>query len=67
MIDLEAERARLDQAIARAEADLRRVAAKLSNPSFLERAPKEVVDKEKAKRAELDDVLARLRQQRSML
>ncbi len=67
VIDLDAERARLDQEIARAEADLARVEGKLANPAFLERAPKDVVDKERRKAVELEGVLSRLREQRSML
>ncbi len=67
VVDLDAERARLDQAIERAERDLDRVRSKLGNPAFVERAPGDVVDKERAKEAELETVLDRLRRQRALL
>ncbi len=52
VIDLDAERARLAKEIAKAEADIARVDAKLGNENFLARAPEEVVEEEKEKRAE---------------
>jgi valyl-tRNA synthetase len=52
VIDLAAERARLDKEMARADADIKRVDAKLSNENFVARAPEEVVEEEKEKRAE---------------
>jgi valyl-tRNA synthetase len=67
VVDLDAERARLDKAIATAEGDLGRVQAKLGNPSFVERAPEAVVEKERAKQVELAELVATLREQRSML
>jgi valyl-tRNA synthetase len=67
VVDLDAERARLDKAIAAAEGDLGRVQAKLGNPSFVERAPEAVVEKERAKQVELAALVASLREQRSML
>ncbi len=54
VIDLAAERARLDKELAKAEADIRRVDAKLSNPDFMARAPEEVVDGEREKREEAE-------------
>ncbi len=50
IIDLSAERARLDKEMAKADADIARVDAKLSNPNFVARAPEEVVEEEKEKR-----------------
>jgi valyl-tRNA synthetase len=47
-IDLEAERARLAKAIAAAEKDRDSLAARLSNPSFTERAKPEAVEKARA-------------------
>ncbi|GIU92233.1 MAG: hypothetical protein KatS3mg011_1139 [Acidimicrobiia bacterium] len=67
VIDLEAERRRLEAALAEAEADLQRAEAKLSNPQFLERAPAEVVEKEKTKRAELSELVEKLRGQLAVL
>jgi valyl-tRNA synthetase len=52
MIDLAAERARLDKEMQKAEADIARVDAKLGNANFVARAPEEVVEDEKEKREE---------------
>jgi valyl-tRNA synthetase len=52
VIDLGAERARLAKEIAKAEADIARVDAKLGNANFVARAPEEVVEQEKEKREE---------------
>jgi valyl-tRNA synthetase len=54
VIDLDAERARLQKEMAKAEADIQRVDAKLANAEFIERAPEEVVDGEREKRAEAE-------------
>jgi valyl-tRNA synthetase len=50
--DLNAERARLAKEMAKADADIARVDAKLGNPNFVARAPEEVVSEEKEKREE---------------
>jgi valyl-tRNA synthetase len=50
VIDLAAEKARLDKEIAKAEADIKRVDAKLSNEKFVANAPEEIVEEEKEKR-----------------
>ena len=52
VIDLAAERARLEKEMAKAEADIKRVDAKLSNADFMARAPEDVVDGEREKREE---------------
>ena len=52
VIDLAAERARLEKEMSKVEADIRRVDAKLANADFLARAPEEVVDGEREKREE---------------
>jgi valyl-tRNA synthetase len=67
IVDLEAERARLDKAMAEVRADLGRTEGKLGNPSFVERAPADVVDKERRKQSELSELLATLEAQRAML
>ena len=50
--DLTAERARLAKEMQKAEADIARVDGKLGNANFVARAPEEVVEEEKEKRAE---------------
>jgi valyl-tRNA synthetase len=52
VIDIAAERARLAKEMAKADADVARVDAKLGNPNFVARAPEEVVEEEKEKREE---------------
>jgi valyl-tRNA synthetase len=68
VIDLAAEQARLDKELAKAEADIKRVDAKLGNADFMARAPEEVVEEQREKRdeaierqAKLREALARLR------
>jgi valyl-tRNA synthetase len=50
VIDLAAEKTRLDKEIAKAEADIKRVDAKLGNEKFVANAPEEIVEEEKEKR-----------------
>ncbi len=50
VIDLAAERVRLDKEIAKAEADIKRVDTKLANEKFVANAPEEIVEEEKEKR-----------------
>jgi valyl-tRNA synthetase len=52
VIDVVAERARLQKEMAKVTADITRADAKLSNADFLKRAPEEVVDGEREKREE---------------
>lgn len=52
VIDLAAEKTRLEKEMAKAEADIKRVDAKLSNADFMARAPEDVVDGEREKREE---------------
>jgi valyl-tRNA synthetase len=68
VIDIAAERARLAKELAKADADIARVDAKLGNANFVARAPEEVVEEEKEKRAEavarkgkIDEALDRLK------
>jgi valyl-tRNA synthetase len=68
VIDLSAERARLEKEIARADADIKRVDAKLANEKFVANAPEEIVEEEKEKRqaaverrAKLVEALERVR------
>jgi valyl-tRNA synthetase len=50
VIDLSAEQARLDKELAKADADIKRVDAKLANEKFVANAPEEIVEEEKEKR-----------------
>jgi valyl-tRNA synthetase len=52
LIDISAERTRLEKEMKKVENDIARVDAKLSNADFLKRAPDEVVDGEREKREE---------------
>jgi valyl-tRNA synthetase len=62
-IDVVAERDRLGRELEGREQELARVAAKLANASFVERAPAEVVNKERRRQADLQDMIGKLRQQ----
>jgi valyl-tRNA synthetase len=50
VIDLATERARLAKEVAKADADIKRVDAKLGNEKFIANAPEEIVEEEKEKR-----------------
>jgi valyl-tRNA synthetase len=69
VIDLSAERTRLDKEVAKADADIKRVDAKLGNEKFVANAPEEIVEEEKEKRdaavarkEKLQEALDRLKQ-----
>jgi valyl-tRNA synthetase len=55
-----AEQARLQKEMAKVDADIKRVDARLGNEQFLARAPEEVVEEEREKRAEAEDRKAKL-------
>jgi valyl-tRNA synthetase len=67
LIDKEAELARLDKEIQKIKNDLPRIEGKLSNPTFINKAPPEVIDKEKAKLADLLSNLNNLEQQQNKI
>ncbi|MSS76307.1 MAG: valine--tRNA ligase [Methyloglobulus sp.] len=67
LIDKGAELARLDKEIQRIQADLPRVEGKLSNPAFVDKAPADVIEKEKAKLADLHLSLKNLEVQREKI
>src|SRR6201999_924732 len=50
VIDVAAEQTRLQKELAKAEADIKRVDAKLGNEKFVANAPEEIVEEEKEKR-----------------
>ncbi len=63
LIDVGAEKARLNKEIEKLSKDKERFAAKLKNPNFVDKAPAAVVDKEKAKLEEVETALSKLQQQ----
>jgi valyl-tRNA synthetase len=63
LIDKAAESARLDKEIAKMRQECERGAAKLSNADFIGRAPAAVVEKERARMAELQIAVTKLEQQ----
>ena len=60
VIDLNAERARLDKELAKADADIKRVDVKLSNEKFVANAPEEIIEGEKEKRQEAEGRRAKI-------
>ncbi len=69
LIDLNAEKARLEKARAKAEAEIKRIDAKLGNPKFLANADEDVVEADREKReetvlevAKIAEALERLKQ-----
>ena len=60
IIDVAAEQARLTKEIAKADADIKRVDAKLGNPDFVRKAPEEIIDGEKEKREEAEGRRAKI-------
>ncbi|TBU96288.1 valine--tRNA ligase [Stutzerimonas kirkiae] len=67
LIDKDAELARLDKEIARFDGEIKRVGGKLGNAGFVDKAPAEVIDKERAKLAEAQQARARLLEQRERI
>jgi valyl-tRNA synthetase len=68
VIDLAAERTRLEKEIGKADGDIKRVDAKLANEKFVANAPEEIVEEEKEKReaalarkSKLQEALERLK------
>ena len=55
LVDFRQEAARLEKEKTKVERELRRVKERLANPAFLERAPAEVVEKEKERAQELEE------------
>jgi valyl-tRNA synthetase len=66
-VDVAAEQARLAKEIARLESEIGKAEAKLSNQSFVARAPAAVVEQEKQRLADFTQTLHRLRYQASRL
>ncbi|MDD3447983.1 MAG: class I tRNA ligase family protein, partial [Gammaproteobacteria bacterium] len=67
LIDKDAELARLGKEIARLGKDLERAEGKLANPSYVNKAPAEVVEKERQRALELRSALEKLGAQRAQI
>ena len=67
LIDFDKERARIDKEIERMRGDLGRVEQKLNNESFIGKAPADVIEREKAKRNEMAEILSKLEAGRAKL
>ncbi len=67
LIDKDAELARLDKEIARLEGEVKRVGGKLANASFVDKAPAEVIAKERSKLAEAELGRDKLQEQRARI
>ena len=67
LIDKDAELQRLDKAIAKLDQEQQRLAGKLDNPKFTDKAPAAVVDKERAKLADAQAEYQTLLAQRKQL
>jgi len=62
-IDKSAELTRLQKEIGKLEKDLERASTKLQNPNYVDKAPKEVVEKEKTRAAEMQTAKNKLQEQ----
>ncbi len=67
LIDFDAERGRLGRELQKVEKEIGKVESKLSNPSFAERAPAEVLEEQRqrladwqAKRGQINEALEKL-------
>jgi valyl-tRNA synthetase len=67
VLDLEQERRRLDRELAKAAAQLERFDQKLANPQFLDRAPTEVIEEQRARRAEAEQARRKLEAARARI
>ena len=67
LIDVEAEKTRLDKEIAKVETEVKKCEAKLGNEAFVGRAPAELVEREKARRDEWAQKLGALQEMRASL
>jgi len=62
VIDVAKERGRLHKELERAESEIARVDAKLGNAEFLARAPEDIIDEQKERRADAETLASRLRE-----
>jgi valyl-tRNA synthetase len=66
-VDVAAESARIDKELAKLDGDLAGITRKLENPSFVAKAPPEVVEKDRARAEELREKRGKLLAHRAML
>lgn len=62
-IDVTAEINRLTKSLEKSQKELDRVAGKLNNPKFVDKAPEDVIEKEKAKLADIEGTHKKLQEQ----
>jgi valyl-tRNA synthetase len=67
LIDIAAEQARINKEVERIRGEIERIDKKLSNESFVAKAPSEVVDKERASAVEFAATLETLSEQMEQL
>ena len=67
IVDIAGELARIEKRLAKHEKELSQIERKLGNKNFLEKAPADVVDKEREKRSTLNTLMGRLSRNREML
>ncbi|MBK1830383.1 valine--tRNA ligase [Verrucomicrobiaceae bacterium R5-34] len=67
LIDVEAEKARLDKEISKVEIEVKKCDGKLGNAAFVDKAPAALVDREKARREEWSQKLSQLQEMRNAL
>ena len=67
LIDVDAERARLEKEIAKLESGMKAVSAKLNNKKFMDNAPDAVVEKERSKAEQMSAALSALQEKLEQL
>jgi valyl-tRNA synthetase len=67
VVDLAAESARIEKELAKLDQDLAGIQRKLENPAFVQKAPPEVVEKDRARAEELREKTSKLLAHREML
>jgi valyl-tRNA synthetase len=60
LVDVVSAQSRLEKELAKVDADIKRVDAKLGNPEFVRKAPEEIIEGEKEKREEAEERRAKI-------
>ncbi|MBE3575761.1 MAG: valine--tRNA ligase [Firmicutes bacterium] len=60
LVDIDQERQRLQKEVSQLQAEIRRLQGKLANPSFVQKAPAEVVEKERQRLRDAEDSVRKL-------